>query len=65
VPDLRQDIYVRMYESARDALPTSPKALLFATARNLMIDRMRHHRVVHIVTEVSERRSAAHLSAAL
>jgi RNA polymerase sigma-70 factor (ECF subfamily) len=48
VLDLRQDIYVRVYESARDALPTSPKALLFATARNLMIDRIRHHRVVHI-----------------
>jgi RNA polymerase sigma factor (sigma-70 family) len=48
VPDLRQDIYVRVYESARAALPTSPKAFLFATARNLMTDRIRHSRVVFI-----------------
>jgi RNA polymerase sigma factor (sigma-70 family) len=48
VLDLRQDIYVRVYESARDALPTSPKAFLFATARNLMADRIRHNRVVSI-----------------
>jgi DNA-directed RNA polymerase specialized sigma24 family protein len=31
VLDLRQDIYVRVYESARGALPTSPKAFLFTT----------------------------------
>jgi RNA polymerase sigma factor (sigma-70 family) len=46
--DLRQDIYVRVYESARGALPKFPKAFLFATARNLMTDRMRHSRVVPI-----------------
>jgi RNA polymerase sigma factor (sigma-70 family) len=46
--DLRQDIYVRVYESARSALPTTPKAFLFATARNLMTDRIRHSRVVFI-----------------
>jgi RNA polymerase sigma factor (sigma-70 family) len=48
VLDLRQDIYVRIYESARRTLPTSPKAFLFATARNLMTDRIRHSRVVFI-----------------
>jgi RNA polymerase sigma factor (sigma-70 family) len=48
VVDLRQDIYVRVYESARTALPTIPKAFLFATARNLMTDRIRHSRVVLI-----------------
>jgi len=46
--DLRQDIYIRVYESARKALPTAPKAFLFATARNLMTDRIRHSRVVFI-----------------
>jgi RNA polymerase sigma-70 factor (ECF subfamily) len=46
--DLRQDIYVRVYESARGALPRTPKAFLFATARNLMTDRIRHSRVVFI-----------------
>jgi len=39
---------VRVYESARRALPTTPKAFLFATARNLMTDRIRHSRVVFI-----------------
>ena len=48
VLDLRQDIYVRVYESARGSLPTSPKAFLFATARNLMTDRIRHSRVIFI-----------------
>jgi RNA polymerase sigma-70 factor (ECF subfamily) len=48
VLDLRQDIYIRVYESARSALPTAPKAFLFATARNLMTDRIRHSRVVSI-----------------
>jgi RNA polymerase sigma factor (sigma-70 family) len=48
VSDLRQDIYVRVYESARGTLPTSPKAFLFATARNLMTDRIRRSRVVSI-----------------
>jgi RNA polymerase sigma factor (sigma-70 family) len=48
VPDLRQDIYVRVYESAQRSRPSSPKAFLFATARNLMTDRVRHSRVVSI-----------------
>jgi RNA polymerase sigma factor (sigma-70 family) len=48
VSDLRQDIYVRVYESAKVNRPSSPKAFLFATARNLMTDRVRHSRVVPI-----------------
>jgi RNA polymerase sigma factor (sigma-70 family) len=48
VSDLRQDIYVRVYESARVNRPVAPKAFLFATARNLMTDRLRHSRVVFI-----------------
>jgi RNA polymerase sigma factor (sigma-70 family) len=48
VLDLRQDIYVRVFESARSELPASPKAFLFTTARNLMTDRIRHSRVVLI-----------------
>jgi RNA polymerase sigma factor (sigma-70 family) len=46
--DLRQEIYVRVYESAREALPTHAKAMLFTSARNLMIDRIRRQRVVSI-----------------
>jgi len=48
VPDLRQDIYVRVYESARRGFPNSPRAYLFKTARNLMADRVRRARIVHI-----------------
>jgi RNA polymerase sigma factor (sigma-70 family) len=46
--DLRQDIYVRIYESARHARPSAPKAFLFATARNLLADRVRRSRIVPI-----------------
>jgi RNA polymerase sigma factor (sigma-70 family) len=48
IPDLRQDIYVRVYESARDSRPASPRAFLFATARNLLTDHIRRSRVVSI-----------------
>jgi len=46
--DLRQDIYARVYEAAGKALPTQPKAFLFATARHLLADRARRARVVSI-----------------
>ena len=46
--DLRQEVYVRVYESAGKALPTAPKSFLFTTARNLMADRLRRSRVVSI-----------------
>lgn len=48
VPDLRQEIYVRVYESAVKARPTCPKAFLFATARNLLVDHVRRERIVSI-----------------
>lgn len=48
VPDLRQETYVRVYESAAKSPPRSAKSLLFTTARNLMVDRMRRDRVVSI-----------------
>ena len=48
IPDLRQDIYVRVYENAKDSRPASPRAFLFATARNLLIDHIRRSRVVSI-----------------
>jgi RNA polymerase sigma factor (sigma-70 family) len=48
VPDLRQDIYIRVYESARRSFPNSPRAYLFKTARNLMADRVRRGRIVSI-----------------
>lgn len=48
VYDLRQDTYVRIYEAAAKARPASPKAFMYTTARNLMVDRMRRGRVVSI-----------------
>jgi len=50
VPDLVQEVYVRVYERARDHIPQQPKAFLFATARNLMADLLRRSRVVSINT---------------
>src|SRR5690606_2937287 len=48
VHDLRQEVYVRVYEAAGRALPTQPRAFLFASARNLLADRARRARVVSI-----------------
>jgi RNA polymerase sigma factor (sigma-70 family) len=48
IRDLRQEVYVRVYEAAAKARPLAPKSFLFATARNLMADRIRRQRVVCI-----------------
>ena len=48
IVDLRQEVYVRVYEAATRRMPDSPKSFLFATARNLLVDRVRHQRIVPI-----------------
>lgn len=48
VQDIRHDIYIRILEAAERERPSSPKAFLFAIAKNLLIDRARHHRIVAI-----------------
>lgn len=48
ISDLRQDVYVRVFESAMRELPASPKAFLFTCVRHLMIDRVRRNRIVFI-----------------
>ncbi len=48
LPDLRQEIYARVYEAAGKALPQQPKAFMFATARHLLADRVRRSKVVSI-----------------
>lgn len=50
--DLRHDIYVRVLEAAEAQLPRSPKAFLFTSARNLLIDRARRDQVVAIESVV-------------
>ncbi len=57
VPDLRQEVYTRVYEgAARDGLPGATAAYVFRTARNLLIDQARHARVVSfdLVAELDE-----------
>jgi RNA polymerase sigma factor (sigma-70 family) len=46
--DLCQDVYVRVYEAAQKEMPVPAKAFVFATARNLLIDRVRKENVVPI-----------------
>ena len=46
--DLRQEVYVRVYRAAGQALPQQPRAFLFTTARHLLADRARRQRVVSI-----------------
>jgi len=46
IHDLRQETYLRVYEAAAKQRPDSARSFLFATARHLMVDRMRRQRVV-------------------
>ena len=50
VVDLRQEVYVRVFECAQKTRPVLPRAFLFVTARNLVIDRLRRGRIVFIGT---------------
>ena len=44
--DLRQEVYVRILKAADEGIPEKAKPFLFATARNLLIDRVLHERIV-------------------
>lgn len=46
ISDLLQDIYVRVYDAARKALPISARAFVFTTAHNLLVDRLRREQIV-------------------
>ncbi|MEJ1961311.1 MAG: sigma-70 family RNA polymerase sigma factor [Gammaproteobacteria bacterium] len=48
IDDLRQEVYIRVYEAAVQARPLAPKSFMFTTARHLMADRIRRSRVVSI-----------------
>jgi RNA polymerase sigma-70 factor (ECF subfamily) len=48
IEDLRQDVYAQVLEAARKEIPEKPKAFLITTARNMLIDRIRHNQVVPI-----------------
>lgn len=46
IADLRNDIYVQVFEAALKKLPEKPKQFVVITARNLLIDRLRRERIV-------------------
>jgi len=48
IADLRQDVYVRVCESAHTQIPDSAKSFVFRKARNLLINRVRREQVVPI-----------------
>lgn len=50
IADLLQDVYIRVYEAARIELPASTKSFVFATAHNLLVDRMRREKVIPLST---------------
>ena len=48
IDDLCQDVYARVCEAAHEKIPNPAKPFVFAIARNLMIDRLRHENVISI-----------------
>ena len=48
IEDLLQDVYVRVCESARKEIPVAARSFVFAVARHMLIDRVRHAQVVPI-----------------
>jgi RNA polymerase sigma factor (sigma-70 family) len=50
IPDLRQEIYARVFEAARERIPDNPKRFLLTTARNLLINLVRREQIVPMET---------------
>jgi RNA polymerase sigma factor (sigma-70 family) len=50
IADLRQEVYARLFDAARDRIPDEARRFLIVTARNLLIDLVRHERIVPIET---------------
>ena len=50
IQDIRQDVYSKVYKSALSGLPDNTRAFVFATAKNLLIDKIRKNRIVSIET---------------
>jgi len=48
IADLLQEIYVRVYQSAKISMPKSTKSFVFTTAHNLLVDRVRREKVIPI-----------------
>ena len=54
IADLRQEVYMRVYEAALKEIPEQAKPFVLTTARNLLVDRVRKERVIpfEIVTDL-------------
>jgi RNA polymerase sigma-70 factor (ECF subfamily) len=50
IADLLQDIYLRVYDSARRELPQSTRPFVFVTAHNVLVDRVRREKVIPLET---------------
>jgi RNA polymerase sigma factor (sigma-70 family) len=48
ITDLRQEIYTRIFDAARHQIPDEPERFLMVTARNLIIDLVKHEQIVSI-----------------
>jgi len=48
IADLRQEVYVRVFESARKEIPDRARQFVFSTARNLLVDHVRREQVIPI-----------------
>ncbi len=61
IADLRQDVYMRVYEAALKEIPEQTKAFVLTTARNLIIDRVRKESVIpfEIVTDLEALNAAS------
>ncbi len=50
VDDLLQEVYLRVYDSARRELPRVTRPFVFQTAHNLLVDRVRREKVIPLET---------------
>jgi RNA polymerase sigma factor (sigma-70 family) len=48
IEDLLHDVYVKVYDAALRQIPEKAKAFVFATTRNLLVDRVRDRNIVPI-----------------
>lgn len=48
VADIRQEVYAKVYDAARENLPMQAKPFLFTTARNHLINKARRVKIVSI-----------------
>jgi RNA polymerase sigma factor (sigma-70 family) len=50
IADLRQEIYIRIFDAARERIPDDARRYLTVTARNFLIDLLKHKQIVSIET---------------